>query len=425
MIRLIFLYLLFVFFVTNVSYGGFITPFSENNSIDIVNGEVWVATQLSAPHCTRKGYIYRFNPHKNIWKLHSFSSPILCINHVDSSVWLGTYGDGIITFNDEKSKKFTTENTGRGNIGQTDGLISNYVNTIVVDKQNVYCATVGGLSIYNITQNKWISFNSKNSPLLTSYIFDLEKKGNKIWLATSNYWYVHYEKYPMGNEKGNIASFNIKSKKWETFSGMRKKYESDTSFIELEGDIPAPNSDFSNVTIDEFGNLWFAFRGGLGVYRNGIWKIYSKTTCDIDFGHISDIATGKFGVWVACDKGLLEYKEKEDAWIIHQKESNKIPGSVIRSIYVGDNSVWVKSYDPNFWEKQGLSPDPFHEKQLREKSEFHRLKIDGNIVDIKCVDKNNWKKLYNPGYMEFLTVYENGKWKSWELTRMLIEDLTK
>jgi hypothetical protein len=85
----------------------------------------------------------------------------------------------------------------------------------------------------------------------------------------------------------------------------------------------------------------------------------------------------------------------------------------------------VKSYDPNFWENQGLSADPLHGKRLREKSEFYRLTIDGSIVDIKCQDKNKWKELYNPGYMEFLTVYESGKWKSWELTRMLIEELTK
>ena len=81
------------------AHGGMICPFSENNSIALVNGEIWVATHFSNPHITRKGYIYRFAPERNRWELHSLPSPVLCLDHADSSVWVGTYGKGIFRYN--------------------------------------------------------------------------------------------------------------------------------------------------------------------------------------------------------------------------------------------------------------------------------------------------------------------------------------
>jgi len=425
MIRFIFICLVFTLISLENAYGDLITPFTENNSIDIINGEVWVACHFSSPHCTKKGYIYRFDPNKNTWKLVSFPSPVLSICHFDSTIWIGSYGRGIFMLKKKELKRLTAINNENGKIRHIEKLYKNYVNALLADSQYVYCATVGGLAIYKIDENKWMCFDSQNSPLLTSYLFDLVKLGNKIWVVSSNYWYVHYEEYPMGDENGNLASFDIQTKKWEIFNGRRRKFKSDTLFIELEGDIPIPNSNFSNVTVDNSGNIWFTFQGGVGVYRDGVWEVYTKTTCGVDFGHITDISAGKLGVWVACSKGVLAYDEKKDMWISYQKENDKIPGNVVTSIYVRDSFVWIKSYDPNFWDKQGLSPDPAHEKLLKEKGEFYRLIIDDNIVDIKCVNKNEWKKLYNPGHMEYLTLYKNGKWKSWELTRMLIDDLTK
>jgi ligand-binding sensor domain-containing protein len=317
------------------------------------------------------------------------------------------------------------QSTGQGRDGQKDGLINDYVNTVVADKRNIYCATVGGLSIYDPAVNKWRSFDSENSALPTPYIFNLDKKNERLWLVNSNYWSVYYEPATAGNEKGSLVSYNASHNDWKSFTGTRKKLTSDTTFVELKGDIPSPNSDFGNVALDDSGNVWFSFGGGVGVLRKQLWQIYNRSTCGIDFGWVSDIAIANSDVWVACEKGLLQNNKTDDTWIVHEKGSDKIPGTVLTSIYVSDNSVWIKSYDPNYWAKQGLFEDPSRKDALKVRGVNHRLNIDGNTVDIKCLNQEDWQKAYHPKYMEFLTVCKDNKWQSWELTRKLIDELTK
>lgn len=425
--------LCFIFIlIIKLSYSDAGVGFSENNSIEIINNEVFVATHFSSPHMVRKGYIYSLDLSTNKWKLHSFSSPILSIAHSDSSIWLGTYGGGLIMLKDQIIKNYTIQNTGGGQYGQTDGLIGNYINTVVADENIVYCGSMRGLSIFKPNENNWTSFNSHNSSLQTSRIFNLDKKDNNIWIASSNYGYVYYEMGPSDDEKGNIASLNIETNEWEVYSGTRKKFcnESEVTsepikqyyinidnidipiyYVNLPGEIPIPNSNFSNLAIDSSGSVWFAFHGGIGVYNDGEWKILSKKIY-----RANDMVLSKNRLWIACQSSLLEYNEKDDIWTTHMVSSDKIPGSIITSICAKDNSIWIKSYSPNYNELL---------KVYNKTKAHNKVTIDGDKVRIVCKDKNNWKELYDLCYMEYLTVYENGIWKSWELTRMLIEELVE
>lgn len=412
---------LFLIIIVNYpAVADLIKPFRENNSIDVINGEVWVATHLNGPHMTRKGYVFQFNPSNDKWYLHLFPSPILSITHLGNKTWLGTYSGGVIYY-DSKTKEMEIIKA------EKSRLINNYVNTVICDNENLYCATNGGVSIYNFSRKTWISFNNENSELPTPYIFDiaLDKNRQRIWVGNSNYWYVYYEAYPMDNEKGSIACYDIKRKQWNVFSGTRKQFVSDTTFVEIKGEIPAPNSNFGNIVVGESSDIWFSFDGGIGLFKNSKWGIYIQQTCGINFGRVSDIAYGESKLYAVCSSMLLKYEKDKDTWNVIGRAGKEIPGTVIRAIYVDKNTVWIKSYDPNFWIEQGLSRDPLHEKKLKEKSESLRLTIDGNIVDVQCKNKTEWQRLYNPGYMEFLTLYKNGNWESWELTRMLIDSLVK
>ena len=419
------LLILLILLIADFALADIITPFSENNSLDFMGDEILVATHFSAPHMINKGYIFMFNPDTENWRLLSSPIPILSISHSDSVLWIGTYGKGLFSFKSGAWEQFSVQNTGQGKDGQKDGLISNYVNTVVADKRNVYCATFGGFSIYEPVKDEWHSFDMENSILPTPYIFNLDKKNGRLWLVNSNYWYVYYEAVRAGNEKGSLVSYDISHNDWKSFTGTRKKLTSDTTFIELEGDIPSPNSCFGNVALDDSENVWFSFNEGVGVFIKEHWQIYDRLTCGIDFGWVNDIAVGNSDVWVACRKGLLQYSKKDDNWIVHEKGSDKIPGTVLTSIYVSDNSVWIKSYDPNYWAKQGLFEVLSRKDGSRVRGVNHRLKIDGNIVDIKCLNKEDWQKAYHLRYMEFLTLYKDNKWESWELTTKLIDELTK
>ena len=169
--------------VTGRGYGSPITPSSSANSMKVINDEIWVATAFS--YYSDKGYIYRFNYHNNDWKMYSFPKKVLCIENSDSNIYLGTYGKGIIIFDSKNSgsKSLITKITDSGDIDEYE---SNCINAIVIDTQNIYCATPLGLSIYNIAKNTWKNYNSKNSPLPEGCIYDIKKKENKIWLTSSD-----------------------------------------------------------------------------------------------------------------------------------------------------------------------------------------------------------------------------------------------
>lgn len=423
----ILLILALTFLSTSSAPADVIIPFSENNSIDVINGEVWVATHLSAPHITKKGYVLRFNPDTDEWQTHSFPAPVLSITHLDTMVWVATYGGGIFRLYEGEWEQFTVENTGHDETRPRDGLISNYVNSILIDDRNTYCATHQGLSVYDYRQDRWQSFDPENSPLPSPHIFSLDKTDDKLWLANSNYWYVYYELAVAGNEKGSIASYDLSKDQWGSFSGTRKKLTSYPDFVEIQGEIPTPNSNFTNVAVDDSGNVWFSFGGGVGVLRDNKWKVYTKPTCGVDLEWTKDIAVAKSDIWFAGQAGPLQYKRNEGAWIAHEKESDGIPGSVVTSVHVADNSVWVKSYFPGFSGRKGSRDDDTIDESLAlaGKGVFHRLTLDGNRVEIKCADKDDWEQSYIPRYSEFLSLYRDGKWQSWLLTKRLIETLRR
>ena len=410
--------------IINNLYSNGIIRFSENNSINMFGEYIVVTAHFEGPFLCHRGYIYYYNPNSHTWNVRKFNAPILCISPQDSNLWLGTYGKGIIKFNNTTTTNFNVGNTGEGKAGQKNGLISNYVNDIVVDNSNLYCATEFGFSIYNYIENQWLSFDKTNSPLEANHISDIFISENKIWMCSSNYYYEYYEHTNWASEKGNIASFDTKSKEWKVFSGTRKSFDANNSPIILKGKIPLDNSNFENVLIDKEGRLWFSFFGGIGYYYNNKWTLFSESTTGIDFGRITDIGENNNGIWVATSfDGLYNYNIENKKWTHYLSEGDKIPGSVITSIYTYANTIWIKSYDPNFWMKQGLSQDSTHSTKLKENSIHHKILVDSSYVNIQSKDKDDWKVLYNPGSMEFLTVFENNQWQSWELTRMLIDEL--
>jgi len=399
-------------------YSDIITSFSLNNSIDIIDNKIFFITQYSAPHMVNKGYLLNVRLDDYTWDFDSFSCPLLSITHFDSSIWIGTYGSGVLEIKEGNIYQYSITNTGSVYGGQYDGLISNYVNSVAADTNNIYCATVRGLSIYRRLDNEWISYNIDNSPLSSDNIYDISVYNSQLWLVTSDYYYTYYEMNDCPSERGEIANIDLSSMEWHIYTGLRKKCINNSVMV-IEGEIPSLSSDFSNVSFDFLGRLWFSFQYGVGYLDKDNWTVFADSTNKY-FRDIKDIHANSSGIWVASSKGLLKY-DYDNRLTVYPGLSDEIPGSVITSIYANDSIVVIKSYDPNFWTKQGLITDTTHSTQLQENPIYYSVMIDSNRVDICCIDKNNWQELYNPGYMEFLTIYKNGNWQSWEVTRMLID----
>lgn len=110
---------------------------------------VWVGAYV-------KNGISKINPDKTItnYKLGANISPTCMVKDKQGILWIGTQGQGIYLFEAD---------TVIGHIGQEEGLVSNLINTLTLDKNNnVYIGTNKGINVYNRIDERIISYGAKN-----------------------------------------------------------------------------------------------------------------------------------------------------------------------------------------------------------------------------------------------------------------------
>lgn len=157
----------------------------------------------------------------------------------DERLWLGTFGDGIMIHDGEKVKNLTVENT-RSSRRVSDGLVSNYVTSLIIDqkKGRVWIGTNEGLSSCDLEGKNWIRFSSKDG-LPSDVIRDLAiDEKDHLWVAT-----------PSG-----AARFD--GENWETFNEK-------TGLLQ---------DSIHSITARD-GSVWIGTVGGsVSRYKDGSWK---------------------------------------------------------------------------------------------------------------------------------------------------------
>ncbi|HUU46353.1 MAG TPA: hypothetical protein VM118_11540 [Acidobacteriota bacterium] len=395
------LFLLVALVLAEASFADLIEPAPEKRSLAKVGDELWLAANLNAPHITLRGYVLRLDLRSGEWGLESFKRPVLSIAQSDSTVWLGTYGDGLFQLTGDSRDSFTVATTGFGDGGEHESLRSDYVNSVVPRERQVFCATGGGLSIYDVLEGQWVSFDTANSPLPANTVFALDEREGQLWMTASNYGELYYEGEVVGNERGSLLSYDLISGSWRTHTGVQKRIGPGGHSVALRGDMPAPNSDFRDVIVSPSGDVWFSYAGGVGRLRHDVWTLFDSRTSGINFRNGAQIAVQDGGVWVGTGSQLWRYEEADDAWTVYQAGSDKIPGDYVVAVYVTDSTLWIKSRG-RIDSGEGWGAELDRRRQLKE-----------NTTALQ-------QALYDPRHVEYLTRYEGGRWESWELTAVLL-----
>lgn len=106
-------------------------------------------------------------------------TPSCMIKDHSGNLWIGTKGKGIKIFNHD---------TIIGTLGTTDGLLSNLINTLNIDKKNnLYIGTDKGLNVYNQDKKKIHTYSQKNGfiGIETNPSASFQDSEGNIWFGTN------------------------------------------------------------------------------------------------------------------------------------------------------------------------------------------------------------------------------------------------
>jgi ligand-binding sensor domain-containing protein len=234
-------------------------------------GFLWIGTMGEG--------LFRMNTITGKWKRIAenpiaYYGNILCITGKDDQVWISTL-NGVAKFSLNESNSKLEEKIDYNNYSKKDGLGSDYIYHILIDKKNrVWFATDGaGVAMYS--NGNFINFyNEKLFPSKVTYSI-AEDRNDDIWINTYNDGLFEYKdkkfiQYGIKNGLTDLAITSIAVDQFNNIIAVNKKgidvftpaknvvqhYGSESGFTELQ-----PN--LNSITKDETGKIWIGTDNGI------------------------------------------------------------------------------------------------------------------------------------------------------------------
>ena len=208
-------------------------------------------------------------------------------------------------------------------------LVSNEVNCIAADANNVWIATARGVSRWERQQDKWLHYTMEDG-LANDMVNAVAVDGQWVWFATDE----------------GVSRYDTQT---DTFSTFRT----------IDG---LASDQVSSIAVD--GNyVWFGTSEGLNRYDKTIdsWAVRTRKDGLVS-KIITTIAVEPEYVWVGADReinpdphgwdedprfskgGVSRYHRDTDSWNNYKKSDGLIDNE-IATIAVDDNSVWFGTQD--------------------------------------------------------------------------------
>ena len=203
-------------------------------------------------------------------------------------------------------------------------LISNEVNCITADSENVWIATAHGVSRWERTEDKWLHYTMEDG-LANDMVNAVAIDGQWVWFATDE----------------GVSRYDMQTDTFATFRTIDGLASDEVSSIAIDGNY-----------------VWFGTSDGLNRYDKTIdsWAVRTRKDGLIS-KIVTTIAVEPEYVWVGTDKeinpdphgwdedprfskgGVSRYHRDTDSWNNYTKSDGLID-SEIATIAVDDNSVW-------------------------------------------------------------------------------------
>lgn len=301
---------------------------------------VWVATD---------GGIYRYNKRTDSWWAYAPSrerarTEILVAKDIRAIVINEDYAffgtpRGISRF--DKTTDTWLNYTTR------DGLRHNYVSSLLLVGNELWCGTYGGVSRYNLILDQWNSLTTADG-LCDNRVNALARDGNYLWIATQS----------------GVSRFDTKAGTWQT----------------LKTADGLPDDVVWSVALDGTG-IWFGTNRGAAQYSHNEnrWTIYTT-----DDGLINNIVTsisvGEKYIFLATPGGVTMY-DKEVESLTPYSQADGLAAQDAKSIGSKEKYHWIGTSQGITLYNQvtDLSRD-FSEAQGLPSNDVQVIAIDGDEI---------------------------------------------
>lgn len=208
--------------------------------IEDKNGDIWFSTLNGLWKFTNGTYQYLGTDNADLAQTY-YS---IISNPIDTSIWLGTNGSGIVV----KAKNKTYQ------ITKSDGLVSNSIRQLFYTKDNIWVATTQGLSRITLKNSKYSIQNFTNANgLPTNEVLSVAEFNNTVYVGTSKGLTI-FDKNKVTNDKStpNVIIRNLKVNNNSIDLTSRK--------IELKYYQNSLNFDFVGFVFRKEGNVKYRYR---------------------------------------------------------------------------------------------------------------------------------------------------------------------
>ena len=208
-------------------------------------------------------------------------------------------------------------------------LVSNEVNCIAADSENVWIATARGVSRWKRQQDQWLHYTMENG-LANDMVNAVAVDGQWVWFATDE----------------GVSRYDTQTDTFATFRTIDGLASDQVSSIAVDGNY-----------------VWFGTSNGLNRYDKTIdsWAVRTRKDGLVS-KIITTIAVEPEYVWVGTDReinpdphgwdedprfsrgGVSRYHRDTDSWNNYTKSDGLIDNE-IATIAVDDNSVWFGTQD--------------------------------------------------------------------------------
>lgn len=318
------------------------------------------------------------------------SNSVMCITE-DSrgGIWAGTWGGGIALFEDDKIRKFNTENGLKttfiydiiedveGNIliaDQDNGLTifkgeafttvnekeilpDPAVNAIFVDKSgNLWLGTKSGISRHNpVSDEKAVIYNQESDLISENIKFFREDKDGNLWIGSRDGGVIKYnmnssrfESQPFINSKfnGTVTALAIDKQNmlWiGTNDGIVKGNINDMNFQQYTLTDSLTFKVITALYCSLSGDLWIGneFGSFTGLIRyDSETKKFSPVTLFRDIIPRAIVMDRDHVLWIGTGEGLYAYKDEKIIDIVTQDDG--LLSNTINLLSVGkDGSIYI------------------------------------------------------------------------------------
>jgi signal transduction histidine kinase/ligand-binding sensor domain-containing protein/CheY-like chemotaxis protein/predicted DNA-binding transcriptional regulator AlpA len=333
-------------------------------------GNIWIGTYgKGIDVLDRKNNLIK--RYKSSSTLGSLSNDVILDMYLDfeGQIWIGTMSGGLNVWN-SKTEKFKVYQK-----SDKETISDNIVRSIYQPKPDLlYLATEKGLNIFDIKNNKFVSYQNKNNdPYSLSddavYTVFKDKEGG-IWVGTYfgglNYYHekalgLEYY-YPSGvsnSLSGNAVSAFLETKRGEFWigtedGGLNYFNAVDKNFKKYPFKSSQDSLSYHNIHAlyeDKGGKLWIGmYTGGLNILNPVTGKIKrhkskpsdSETLSDNSVYSIDEDREGR--IWVSTISGLNLYNPKTESFI--RINGKYLAKSCIYQVYQDKDLVlWIATYD--------------------------------------------------------------------------------